>query len=87
MSDTKSNNGLVIVADGRATTRNAMKAALEERGYQVEAVDNGAMACAAFAEHGGEVVILDTALPGQDGYLCLRCDSPPARRRAYALSS
>ncbi|MCP5089689.1 MAG: diguanylate cyclase, partial [Gammaproteobacteria bacterium] len=58
---------LIVIADADSETRADMSAALHDQGFQVEAVDNGAMACAAFVEHGPEIVILNVALPVQDG--------------------
>ena len=67
MKDMSSIRDLVVIADADTETRAALSAALLESGFQVEAVDSGAMACAAFVEHGPEIVILNLELPVQDG--------------------
>jgi PleD family two-component response regulator len=67
MSEPAATKRLIVIADNEPVAREAMKAALEGRGYQVEVAENGAMACAAFVEHDPEIIILNIALPIQDG--------------------
>ena len=67
MSESAVTKRLIVIADNEPVARDAMTAALEGRGYQVEVAENGAMACAAFVEHDPEIVILNIALPIQDG--------------------
>ena len=49
MSENNARNGVVVIADDDPTIRKVMKASLEKGGFDVVDVDNGAMACAAFA--------------------------------------
>ena len=67
MNATSSSKGLIVIADNEAATCQAMTTALEDLGFEVAIVDNGAMASAAFTEHGPEIVILSVLLPCQDG--------------------
>jgi PleD family two-component response regulator len=62
MSEPAATKRLIVIADNEPVAREAMKAALEGRGYQVEVAENGAMACAAFVEHDPEIIILNIAL-------------------------
>ena len=59
---------VVVIADDDPTIRKVMKAALEKGGFEVVDVDNGAMACAAFAQHTPSIVLLDVEMPVQDGF-------------------
>ena len=59
---------IVIIADDDPTIRKVMKAALEKGGFEVVDVDNGAMACAAFAQHNAAIVLMDVEMPVQDGF-------------------
>ncbi len=59
---------VVVIADDDPTIRKVMKAALEKGGFEVVDVDNGAMACAAFAQHNPAIVLLDVEMPVQDGF-------------------
>jgi len=59
---------VVVIADDDPTIRKVMKAALEKGGFEVADVDNGAMACAAFAQHNPSIVLLDVEMPVQDGF-------------------
>jgi len=59
---------VVVIADDDPTIRKVMKAALEKGGFEVVDVDNGAMACAAFAQHNPSIVLLDVEMPVQDGF-------------------
>ena len=59
---------VIVIADDDPTIRKVMKAALEKGGFEVVDVDNGAMACAAFAQHSPSIVLLDVEMPVQDGF-------------------
>jgi diguanylate cyclase (GGDEF)-like protein len=67
MRETTSNRELIVIADDDSAARAVMKATLEKLGYQVAIVENGAMACAAFVEHGPAMVILNVATPTHGG--------------------
>lgn len=67
MTQKKRQQPRIIVADGLASSRGSMQAALEARGLEVIPVENGMQACAAFIEYRPEIMILDSALPTQDG--------------------
>lgn len=58
---------LIVVADGQPESRSIIRSGLQEHGYDVKIVDDGANACAAFVEQSPEIIILNTALPVQDG--------------------
>ncbi len=58
----------IVIADDDPTIRKVMTAALEKGGFHVVDVDNGARACAAFAEHDPAIVLLDVEMPVQDGF-------------------
>ncbi len=51
MSRDTTKKEVVVIADDDPTIRKVMKAALEKGGFEVVHLDNGAMACAAFAQH------------------------------------
>jgi len=59
---------VALIADDDPTIRKVMKAALEKGGFKVFDVDNGAMACTAFAQHTPAIVLLDVEMPVQDGF-------------------
>ena len=58
----------VVIADDDPTTRAVMRAALEKGGFHVVDVDNGELACAAFARHEPSIVLLDVEMPIMDGF-------------------
>ncbi len=68
MSKDTASKGIVVIADDDPTIRKVMKASLEKGGFEVVDVDNGAMACAAFAQHNPVLVLLDVEMPVQDGF-------------------
>ena len=68
MTRDASKKEVVVIADDDPTIRKVMKAALEKGGFEVVDVDNGAMACAAFAQHTPSIVLLDVEMPVQDGF-------------------
>ncbi len=59
---------LVVIADDDPTIRAVMKASLVKGGFDVVDVENGALACIAFAEHQPIMVLLDVEMPIQDGF-------------------
>ncbi|MCP4300771.1 MAG: EAL domain-containing protein [Gammaproteobacteria bacterium] len=67
MKEVHSQRELIVIADDNAPTRRIMRVALEKQGFDVAVVDNGAMACTAYVEHGADFVILSNSLPTHDG--------------------
>ena len=61
---------LVVEDDDRI--RVSLQMALEDEGYDVDAVPTGELALARLREHPVDVVLLDLMLPGIDGFDCLR---------------
>jgi diguanylate cyclase (GGDEF)-like protein len=59
---------MAVIADDDPTIRKVMKAALEKVGFEVIDVENGALACTAFAQHSPQIVLLDVEMPVQDGF-------------------
>ena len=59
--------GKVLAVDDCATMRLLLQAALEARGYTVQAVDSGLAALQAAADGPFEAIILDIEMPGLDG--------------------
>jgi diguanylate cyclase (GGDEF)-like protein len=59
---------LVVIADDDPTIRTLMKTSLVKDGFDVIDVENGALACIAFAEHEPVMVLLDVEMPIQDGF-------------------
>ena len=68
MSEPCEKRELVVIADDDPTIRTLMKASLVKDGFDVVAVDNGALACIAFAEHAPAMVLLDVEMPVQNGF-------------------
>jgi CheY-like chemotaxis protein len=69
MTDTDGRGETVIIADDDPTIRAVMRASLQKGGFDVIDVENGALACQAFAEHNASIVLLDVEMPVQDGFL------------------
>jgi diguanylate cyclase (GGDEF)-like protein len=67
MSNSKRKEPLIVIADDRAESQRGMQVALQERGFEIAVVKDGVQACLAFAKHRPDVLILDIALPLQDG--------------------
>ncbi|MBX3206160.1 MAG: response regulator [Labilithrix sp.] len=59
---------LVLVADDYEDTRRIYADYLEFAGFRVVAVDDGARAIAMAQELGPDVVVMDLAMPGVDGW-------------------
>lgn len=68
MSDPCGDRELVVIADDDPTIRALMKAALVKDGFDVIDVENGALACVAFAKYEPAMVLLDVEMPIQDGF-------------------
>lgn len=58
----------VLVVDDEPQIRRALRAGLEQNGYQVFLTANGAEGLDAAALHLPDLVILDLAMPGMDGF-------------------
>lgn len=58
----------VLVVDDEPQIRRALRAGLEQNGYQVLLAANGAEGLDAAALHLPDLVILDLAMPGMDGF-------------------
>ncbi|MGI9236320.1 MAG: putative bifunctional diguanylate cyclase/phosphodiesterase [Woeseiaceae bacterium] len=68
MTDPCEKQELVVIADDDPTIRTVMKAALVKDGFDVIDVENGALACVAFAKHEPAMVLLDVEMPIQNGF-------------------
>lgn len=68
MSDSNKKRELIVIADDDPTIRTLMKTALNRDGFDVIDVENGALACVAFAKHEPVMVLLDVEMPIQDGF-------------------
>ncbi|MBI3575879.1 MAG: diguanylate cyclase, partial [Gammaproteobacteria bacterium] len=70
MSQNNSSDKLprVLIADDDAAARLLVRAALEQAGFSVMDVENGAQAVSAFSEYKPEVVLLDVVMPEMDGF-------------------
>jgi len=71
----------LLLVDDSAVIRAALRAALEEQGYDVVEADDGGAAVTAAAEHSPDLVLLDMELPVLDGLGVLAAlrDNPELR--------
>ncbi|MGB5257299.1 MAG: response regulator, partial [Woeseiaceae bacterium] len=67
MTSSSTERELVVIADDDPTIRMLMRTALIKDGFDVIDVENGALACIAFAKHEPVMVLLDVEMPIQDG--------------------
>jgi len=65
MSDTKK----IYIADDEATIRLAIKAFLENAGYDVKDFETGDLLLSAFSENPADLVVLDVMMPGSNGFV------------------
>ena len=85
--------GNILLAEDDATSREMLVSLLQEDGYTVTAVDNGALVSSLLDAQNVDAVILDVRMPGQDGIAVLkelqRRENPPAAlvTTAYGTSS
>ena len=59
---------LILVADDDPDSRSAIRASLEDVGYDVLEARDGRGAVDAFAQHHPDLVVLDVRMPGMDGF-------------------
>lgn len=59
--------GTVLAVDDCPAMREIMRAALEQRGYSVHAVESGQAALQAVSAARFDVIVLDVEMPGMDG--------------------
>ncbi|MFZ5509261.1 MAG: EAL domain-containing protein [Pseudomonadota bacterium] len=64
--------GRVVVADDNADMRAYLRRLLEEAGYAVEAVADGAAALAVCQDRGPDLLLADVMMPGLDGFSLLQ---------------
>ena len=64
----KENEARVLVVEDEAASRLLIQTVLVRSGFQVVAVESGEAALAAFQEQTPDIVTLDLALPGMDGF-------------------
>lgn len=63
-----SENFTILLADDDETTRLLMRAAIEKEGYRVLSAADGEEAIRLFMQDSPDMVMLDVAMPGMDGY-------------------
>jgi CheY-like chemotaxis protein len=79
---------ILIVEDNRDSA-GTLKVLLEGLGYQVQAVNDGESAVRAAAVLRPQVILMDIAMPGMDGYEAarrIRAQSPDMKVRIVALT-
>lgn len=82
MTDANVRRETVIIADDDPTIRAVMRASLEKGGFNVIDVENGELACQAFAESKPAIVLLDVEMPVKDGFLaCAQIRHSPGGER------
>ena len=64
--------GVILLCDDDAEARLAMRASLQEHGYEVVEAETGAEALAYAEEVGVDAILLDLTLPGMNGWQTLR---------------
>jgi DNA-binding response OmpR family regulator len=71
----------ILVVDDERPSRDLCRRLLERDGYDVQVADGGAAAMARLAQEPPDVVLLDVAMPGLDGFAVCRAikQSPPTR--------
>ena len=62
-----SSNSTILVADDEPEIREMLREYLSSHGFQVTAVEDGAALRAHMAESPSDLVLLDIAMPGEDG--------------------
>ena len=63
---------LIYIADDEANIRDAIKAFLENAGYEVRTFENGDSLIKAFWEESADLIILDVMMPGSNGFACCK---------------
>ena len=59
----------IYIADDETNIRLAIKAFLEDAGYEVEDFENGDLLLEAFSESTADLVIIDVMMPGSNGFV------------------
>jgi len=78
---------LVLVADDYEDTRRIYADYLEFAGFRVVAVDDGAAAVAKAKELSPDVVVMDLAMPGVDGWAATReLKADPRTKNIYVMA-
>lgn len=76
-----------VVVDDDPSIRSLLSELLRDEGYVVRTADDGAAALAALREEAPDVVLLDLAMPGLDGYDVLAQWKPPPSTHVIVLSA
>src|ERR671934_1185924 len=63
---------LIVVIEDNQDINDLLSSILEEEGYQVVSVTNGSQAVQAARQHRPDLITLDLALPGKDGWAIAR---------------
>lgn len=61
---------LILVVDDDESIRLELRQAMEKAGYQVAEASNGKQAIASYTRLHPDMVLLDTTMPGMDGFSC-----------------
>jgi len=73
LSDIRGGNETILLVDDDASVRTAVRASLLRLGYSVSEAGDGENALRRYAEGGPvDLVVMDLAMPGVDGWECLR---------------
>ncbi|QDQ29184.1 EAL domain-containing protein [Chitinimonas arctica] len=80
-SETRGEEGLVLVVDDDRSTRSALRQALERSGFQVSEAADGEAALASLADNRPDVILMDGLMPVLDGFsACSRLQEMPEFR-------
>ena len=64
--------GTILIAEGEVAVRESLVEVLQDEGYEVTAVSDGAAAITALTSHEFDLVLSDIRMPGADGLAVLR---------------
>src|SRR5919198_3825760 len=70
--ETRNDQKLVVVIEDNQDINDLLSSILEEEGYRVISVTDGREAVEAAREHRPDLITLDLALPGKDGWAIAR---------------
>jgi CheY-like chemotaxis protein len=71
-SQRESGQQLIVVVEDNQDINDLLSSILEEEGYRVISVTNGRDAVEVTRQHGPDLITLDLALPGKDGWAIAR---------------